>query len=143
MRFMVYNVCKFYYNSSKMERDRLKTLFWPLGRNSFSNYYRNFERRAQGLGRADIESQLVAPAYTHQLREAVVRTGVGMALVIGLAKAVESLTEPASTARILHLLSLGSQWLAAIIPSATRGFMIQTEQKILQAELERRQAQLN
>ena len=121
-----------------MERERLKTLFWPFQENRFEGYYQRFEQRAQTLEKLDLERELQSPTYRHQLGEMFLRAGVGMTIVIGLYKLVESLTEPTSTARIVYLFSLGPQCLATILPSATRSMIVQTEQKILQRELARR-----
>lgn len=119
-----------------MERDRLKTLFWPFG-NRFDKYYNRFEQRTQNLDKSAIEQQLSAPTYRHRLRDMSVRCGVGFLIAFGVSK----LIPPASESTLLHamyLISLGPQALAIALQSATRSIMIQSEQRILQKELARR-----
>lgn len=121
-----------------MERDRLKTLFLPFKDNGFKGYYQRFEQRAQNLDRSDLEAKLQSPTYKHQLREMFIRLGVGVAVFYGIKTFIQPLPE-LTPLHWAYLFSLGPQYIAIILPSVTRNIMIETEQKILQKELAKRQ----
>lgn len=124
-----------------MERERLKTLLWPVG-GAFNRYYKNFEQRVNTLDPETIEQELQAPTYKHQLREMFLRLGIGLALFTGIASFVKSIPSEQTAIYTAYLFSMPLQYIATILPSVTRSIMIETEQQILQQELAKRQ-QLN
>lgn len=108
-------------------------MFWPFG-DRFSKHYNRFEAQARELDQPTIEQQLSTFTYRHLLADTLLRTGIGLATVIGISKIIQPTPEP-SLLHWVYLYSLAPQSLAACLLGPTRSIVIEKERNILQKVL--------